>query len=322
MEYRQLGKWGVRFSTIGLGSYLTIGMHVDDKESKRCVDKAIELGINWFDTANGYNRGRAEEVLGDCLADYPRESFVLTTKVWAPMGQGPNDRGLSAKHVREQCHASLRRLKMGYIDLYLCHRPDPTTPLEETIRVMDDLARQGKIIYWGVSEWPAGLIAEAVGLARQMVCRPPVANEPRYSLLYRYPEEGVLPTCLRLGLGNVVFSPLAHGVLTGKYKPGEPPPPGTRAGDESQNVVLKKLYWTEDILIRVQEMTTLAAEMGVTPAQLALAWCLRHPAVTSTIIGASRASQIEENVKAAEIRIPDDVAQKLDGLFPAVVRPQ
>lgn len=322
MQYRQLGKWGVRLSTVGLGSYLTIGMHVEDEESKRCVDKAIELGINWFDTANGYNHGRAEEVLGDCLADYPRESFVLTTKVWAPMGKGPNDRGLSAKHVREQCHASLRRLKMDYIDLYLCHRPDPATPLEETIRVMDDLARQGKIIYWGVSEWPAGLVAEAEGLAREMGCRPPVANEPRYSLLYRYPEEEVFPTCLRLGLGNVVFSPLAHGVLTGKYQPGEPPPPGTRAADDSQNTVLKKLYWTEDILTRAQQMAGLAKEMEVTPAQLALAWCLRHPAVTSTIIGASRASQIEENVKAAEISIPDDVAAKLDELFPAPARPQ
>ncbi len=322
MQYRQLGKWGLRLSTVGLGSYLTIGMHVDDEESKRCVDKALELGINWFDTANAYNHGRAEEVLGVCLADYPRDSFVLTTKVWAPMGEGPNDRGLSAKHVREQCQASLRRLKMDYIDLYLCHRPDPDTPLEETIRVMDDLARQGKIIYWGVSEWPAGLIAEAVGLAREMGCRPPVANEPRYNLLYRYPEVEVFPTCLRLGLGNVVFSPLAHGVLTGKYTPGHPPPPGTRAASETQNAVLKKMYWSDDILTRAQKVAGLAKEMDVTPAQLALAWCLRQPALTSTIIGASRASQIEENVKAAEIAIPDETARKLDELFPPPGPPQ
>ena len=322
MQYRQLGKWGVRLSVVGLGSYLTVGMHVDDEESRRCVAKAMELGINWFDTANAYNRGRAEEVLGDCLADYPRESFVLTTKVWAPMGEGPNDRGLSAKHVREQCEASLRRLKMDYIDLYLCHRPDPATPLEETIRVMDDLARQGKVIYWGVSEWPAGLVAEAVGLARQMGCRGPVADEPRYSLLYRYPEEDVFPTCLRLGLGNVVFSPLAHGLLTGKYRPGEPPPPGTRAADDTQNTVLNKLYWSEENLRRCQEMAALAGEMGVTPAQLALGWCLRHPAVTSCIIGASRASQIEENVEAAGLTIPEEVAEKLDALFPAPLRPQ
>ena len=322
MQYRQLGRWGVRLSSIGLGSYLTIGMHVEDEESRRCVDKAFELGINWFDTANAYNRGRAEEVLGDCLANYPRESFVLTTKVWAPMGEGPNDRGLSAKHVREQCEASLRRLKMDYIDLYLCHRPDPSTPLEETIRAMEDLACLGKIIYWGVSEWPAGLIAEAVGLARQLGCRPPVADQPRYSLLYRYPEADVFPTCLRLGLGCVVFSPLAHGVLTGKYRPGAEPPAGTRAADPSQNMILKRLYWDEEKLTRVQQMVSLAKGMGISTAQLALAWCLRQPAVTSTIIGASRASQIEENVKAAEVTIPQEVAAKLDELLPAPVRPE
>ncbi len=322
MEYRQLGKWGVRFSAIGLGSYLTIGMSVDDEESKRCVRKAVELGITWFDTANAYNHGRAEEVLGDCLADYRRESFVLTTKVFAPMGDGPNDRGLSAKHVREQCEASLRRLKMDYIDLYLCHRPDPSTPLEETVRVMDDLARQGKIIYWGVSEWPAGLIAEAVGLAREMGCRPPVANEPRYSLLHRHQEEEVFPTCLRLGLGNVTFSSLAHGLLTGKYPPGQPPPAGTRAADDTQNMVIKNIYWKEGNLVRCKEMADIAQEMGVTPAQLARAWCRRQRAVTSCIIGASRASQIEENVKATEVAIPDDVAARLDELFPVPYNPQ
>ena len=322
MQYRQLGKWGLRLSSIGLGSYLTIGMSISDEESKRCVARAIDLGINWFDTANGYNRGHAEEVLGDCLSPYPRDSFVLTTKVWAPMGKGPNDRGLSAKHVREQCQASLRRLKMGTIDLYLCHRPDPTTPLEETIRAMDDLARQGKIIYWGVSEWPAALIAEAVSLAREMGCRPPVADEPRYNLLYRYPEEGLFPTTLRLGLGSVLFSPLAHGMLTGKYQPGQPPPAGTRAADDAQNMVIKRMYWTEENLVRCQEMPKLAKAMGITAAQLALAWCLHHPAVTSCIIGASRASQIEENVKAAEVTIPEEVLKKLDELFPAPAGPE
>ena len=226
MQYRQLGQWGLRLSTVGLGSYLTIGMHVDDEESKRCVDKAIELGINWFDTANGYNHGRAEEVLGDCLADYPRDSFVLTTKVWAPMGEGPNDRGLSAKHVREQCQASLRRLKMDYIDLYLCHRPDPDTPLEETIRVMDDLARQGKIIYWGVSEWPAGLIAEAVGLAREMGCRPPVANEPRGGGLPHLPptgagQRGLLPPGPRGAHGEVHARPAPAAGHPGRQRDTE-----------------------------------------------------------------------------------------------------
>jgi aryl-alcohol dehydrogenase-like predicted oxidoreductase len=322
MQYRQLGKWGLRLSTIGLGSYLTIGMSIDDEEAKRCVARAIDLGVNWFDTANAYNHGRAEEVLGSCLSAYSRDSFVLTTKVWAPMGKGPNDRGLSAKHVREQCQASLRRLKMDTIDLYLCHRPDPTTPLEETIRTMDDLARQGKIIYWGVSEWPAALIAETVGLAKEMGCRPPAADEPRYSLLYRHPEEDLFPTTLRLGLGNVLFSALAHGMLTGKYAPGQPPPPGTRAADDAQNMVIKRMYWSEENLVRCQQLPKLAKAMGISAAQLALAWCLRHPAVTSCIIGASRASQIEENVKAAEVTIPEEVLKKLDELFPAPAGPE
>ena len=172
VEYRQLGKWGLRISKVGLGSYLTIGMHVSEDVARECVELAFSSGVNWFDTANAYNRGEAEKVLGKLLSPYPRESFVLATKVWAPMGDGPNDRGLSAKHVFEQCHASLRRLGMDYIDLYQCHRPDPDTPLEETIRVMDDLARQCKILYWGCSEWPAALMQECRDMARMMVAAP------------------------------------------------------------------------------------------------------------------------------------------------------
>jgi len=316
MQYRQLGKWGVRLSTAGLGSYLTIGDHISDEVSRQCVRRAIELGINWFDTANAYNRGRAEEVLGECLSEFPRDSFVLATKVYGRMGEGPNDRGLSAKHINEQCNASLRRLKMDYIDIYFCHRPDPHTPLEETIRAMEDLARQGKIFYWGVSEWPPGLIAEAVGLAREMNCRPPVVNQPRYSLLYRHPEIEVFPLCQKEGLGQVVFSPLAHGVLTGKYKPGEEPPAGTRGADPKQSRTMKTLYWGDEILTNVQAMAGIAKEMGLTTAQLAIAWCLHHPAVTSVILGATRVEQIEENVGASDVTIPDDVAEKLDELFP------
>ena len=320
METITLGRTGLRISPLGMG--VIPASRLSEQEGLATIRSVLDLGINWFDTANGYNHGRSEEVLGDCLSSYPRDSFVLTTKVWAPMGKGPNDRGLSAKHVREQCQASLRRLKMDYIDLYLCHRPDPTTPLEETLRTMDDLARQGRIIYWGVSEWPAALIAETVGLAGEMGCRPPVADEPRYNLLYRYPEEGLFPTTLRLGLGSVLFSPLAHGLLTGKYQPGQPPPAGTRAADDAQNMVIKRMYWTEENLVRCQEMPKLAKALGITAAQLALAWCLHHPAVTSCIIGASRTSQIEENVKAAEVTIPEEVLKKLDELFPAPVGPE
>jgi voltage-dependent potassium channel beta subunit len=316
MQYRNLGKWGVKLSTVGLGSYLTIGMHVDDETAAECVRVAFEGGINWIDTANAYNYGQAEIALGKILQNYDRDDYVLATKVWSPMGDGPNDRGLSTKHVFEQCHASLRRLQTDYIDLYQCHRADPSTPLEETIRIMDDLARAGKILYWGVSEWPSALIQEACDLAKMMGCRPPVSNQPRYSLLWREPEEEVFPTCLKCGLGNVVFSPLAHGVLTAKYEPGQPPPAGTRAADETQNRIMMDLYWTDENLRKAKRLAEMAGDLGLTAAQLSLAWCLRHPAVTSVISGVTKVSQLEDNLKAADAVIPDDVYQALNELFP------
>lgn len=316
MQYRHLGKWGVQISTVGLGSYLTIGMHVDEVMAAEHVKLCFDRGVNWFDTANAYNKGQAEIALGKILNDYPRESFVLATKVWAPMGEGVNDRGLSAKHLRAQCEASLRRLQMDTIDLYQCHRPDPGTPVEETVRVMDDLARAGKIIYWGVSEWPAALMQEAVDTAYRLGCRPPVSNQPRYSLLWRNPEAEVFPTTLKLGLGNVLFSPLAHGVLTGKYQPGQPPPVGTRAADDSMNKIMMDLYWTEENLRKAQELKAMAADLGLSAAQLSLAWCLKHPAVTSVILGATRTEQLQDNLKAAEVALPDDVYQRCGELFP------
>jgi voltage-dependent potassium channel beta subunit len=317
MRYRHLGKWGVQISTVGLGSYLTIGMHVEEAVAEECVRTAFEAGVNWVDTANAYNRGAAEEALGKLLAGYRRDSYVLATKVWAPMGEGPNDRGLSAKHITEQCHASLRRLQTDYIDLYQCHRPDPGTPVEETVRVMEDLARQGKILYWGVSEWPAELMQEAVHTCYRLGCRPPASNQPRYSLLWREPEQEVFPRCLQLGIGNVVFSPLAHGVLTGKYAPGQPPPAGTRAADETQNKIMMDLYFTEENLSRAQRLAEIAREGGLTASQLALAWCLKHPAVTSIISGVTKLSQLEDNLIAAEVDLPDEVYQQCCELFPA-----
>lgn len=316
MEYRHLGKWGVQISTVGLGSYLTIGMHVDDAMAAEHVKLCFDAGVNWFDTANAYNRGQAEVALGKILRDYPRESFVLATKVWAPMGDGPNDRGLSAKHVREQCHASLQRLQMDYVDLYQCHRPDPGTPVEETVRAMDDLARAGKIIYWGVSEWPAALIQEAVDTAARLGCRPPASNQPRYSMLWRNPEVEVFPTTLKVGVGNVVFSPLAHGMLTGKYAPGQPPPAGTRAADDSMNQIMMNLYWTKENLSKAQELKTMAGDLGLSAPQLALAWCLKHPAVTSVILGATKTEQLKDNLGAAEADLPEDVYARCGELFP------
>ena len=316
MEYRQMGKWGVRLSSLGLGSYLTIGFKVDEKTSRALVRTAYDAGVNFFDTANAYNRGEAERVLGKCLREFPRSSYVLATKVWAPMGPGPNDRGLSAKHIFEQCHASLRRLGMDYIDIYFCHRPDPSTPLEETVRAMEDLARQGKILYWGISEWPPTLILRAQQVARELGARPISVSQPRYNLLYRYPERDLFPLTREEGIGNVTFSPLAHGMLTGKYLPGQPPPPGTRAADPEQNQVIMKLYWTEENKERAQKLATMAREMGVTAAQLSIAWILKRPEVTSVILGASRPEQLEENLKAAEVEIPEEAMSELNSLFP------
>ena len=318
MKYRQMGKWGVRLSCMGLGSYLTIGFKCDEKTSRDMIKIAYDRGINFFDTANAYNNGEAERILGKYLKEYPRSALFILTKVFVAMGPGPNDRGLSAKHIFEQCHASLRRLDMDYLDVYMCHRPDPTVPLEETIRAMEDLARQGKILYWGVSEWSAAQILKAQWVGRDLGARPISINEPRYSLLYRYPEKEIFPTTMAEGIGNVVFSPLAHGMLTGKYTPGQPPPEGSRAADPDQNAVIMELYWNEENKRKGQELVRIAREMGVTAAQLAMAWCLRRPEVTSVILGARRVEQLEGNLEAVEMEIPDEVMAKLEELYPAV----
>lgn len=316
MKYRQLGKWGAKLSVVGLGSYLTIGLKLDYQQSWETVKTAYDLGINFFDTADAYNMGESERVLGKCLKELPRSDLFLITKVHAPMGPGPNDGGLSKKHITEGCEASLRRLGMDYVDLYMCHRPDPATPLEETIRAMEDLARAGKILYWGVSEWPAEMMVEANAIAREIGARAIAVNEPRYSLLYRYPERSVFPTTGRQGIGNVIFSGLAHGMLTGKYRPGEPVPAGTRGASDDTNMVLNALYMSEENKAKAQTFAQIAGGLGVTAATLALAWCLRLPQVTSTIIGATKSAQIEENAKAADLVIPEDALAKLDELFP------
>lgn len=318
MQYRRLGRSGVKLSVIGLGSYLTIGHHVDNKVSSQCISKAYDAGVNFYDTANAYNRGEAEKALGRLLVkEYCRDSIVLATKVFAPMGEGPNDRGLSRKHIFEQCHASLRRLQTDYIDLYQCHRYDPNTPLDETIRTMEDLSRQGKILYWGVSEWSAAQIADAQGICRQYGWQLISSNQPRYSLMYRYPEREIYPLCEREDIGQVTFSPLAHGVLSGKYKPGEPIPQGTRASDKTQNSIMMRLYWGDDKLTKVQEAVNLAKEIGITMPQMALAWILRKPIIASIITGATRVEQLEDNLSAADVSLPDDILAKLDQLFPA-----
>lgn len=318
MEYRKMGRWGLRLSSLGLGSYLTIGYKCDEQTSRDTIRYAYDEGINFFDTADAYNKGEGERVLGKHLADFPRPSLVVLSKVHAAMGPGPNDRGLSAKHVVEGCHASLRRLGMDYLDIYMCHRPDPSVPVDETIRAMEDLARQGKILYWGVSEWSAAQMIRAQAVARDLGARAIAVNEPRYNLLYRLPEQEVFPTTLEEGIGNVIFSPLAHGMLTGKYRPGEEAPAGTRAADPDQSGVIRSLYWNEDNKVKGQELVRLAGEMGITAAQLAIAWCLRHAAVSSVIMGATSVSQLQDNIRAVEVDIPAEVVVRLEELYPPV----
>lgn len=320
MEYRQLGKWGMRVSCLGLGNYLTMGFTIDEAASRELVRTAYDAGINYFDTANAYALGEAERVLGRCLAQFPRSDLVVLTKVWAPMAQGPNDHGLGAKHIREQCDASLRRLGMDYVDIYLCHRPDPDTPLEETVRAMEDLARAGKILYWGISEWPAPMMIEANAVARQIGARPIAVSQPRYNLLYRHPESALFPTTAQQGIGNVIFSPLAHGILTAKYQPGQQPPQGSRAADDRQNATMRQMYWNDDNLNRACQLKTIAEDLGTSPAELAIAWCLHNPNVASVILGATSPAQLQQNIRAAELAIPEDVMAELATRFPAPVQ--
>jgi voltage-dependent potassium channel beta subunit len=314
MQYRRLGRAGVRVSTIALGSWLTYGGPVAEETAIDCIHTAYELGINFFDTANVYHQGAAEKVVGRALKDFPRESYVLATKVYFPMGEGPNDRGLSRKHIMEQCQASLRRLGTDYIDLYQCHRYDPEVPLEEVLRALDDLVTQGKVLYVGVSEWSATQIADAVYTARELNLDQIVSNQPIYNMLLRYIERDILPLCEREGIGQIVFSPLAQGVLTGKYQPGQPPQKGTRAADPESNTFMHNLM-SEKTLTAVQHLRTLAEENGSSLAQLALAWVLSKPIVSAAIIGASRPQQIKENVKASEMTLSDDLLQRIDEIL-------
>ena len=318
MQYRHLGRAGVRVSTISLGSWLTYGNAVEEEVAINCIQKAYEAGVNFFDTANVYNRGSAEKTVGRALSAFPRESYVLATKVYFPMGEGPNDRGLSRKHIVEQCNASLRRLNVEYIDLYQCHRYDPETPVEEVLRALDDLVTQGKVLYTGVSEWAAYQISDAAHTARELNLDKIVSNQPVYNMLTRYIEREVIPVCEREGIGQVVFSPLAQGVLTGKYQPGQQPQQGTRAANSQLNMFMSDLM-SDKTLTAVQNLQKLAQQGGYTLSQLALAWVLRQPNVSSAIIGASRPEQVEENVKASEITLSQDTLQHIDEILNDVV---
>ena len=319
MEYRRLGGSGVKVSEISLGSWLTYGGSVAERQATDCIHRAYDLGINFFDTANVYVRGAAEEIVGNALKGFDRDSYFLATKVYFPMGEGPNDRGLSRKHITEQCHASLRRLGVEYVDLYQCHRYDEETPLEETMRALDDLIRQGKVLYVGVSEWTADQIADALRIAKEMNLDRIVSNQPRYNMLQRGIEDAVIPLSEREGVGQVVFSPLAQGILTGKYRPGEAPEEGTRAADPESSRFMQRLM-NEEVLTAVDGLRAVASEAGLTMTQLALAWVLRHPNVSSAIIGASRPEQVEDNAAASGVELPPEALGRIDDVLNGVVQ--
>ena len=315
MHYRRLGDAGIKLSEIGLGGWLTFGNALAAERARAVMDRAFDLGINFFDSANAYARGRCEQVWGELLAGRRRDGYVLATKVYFPMADGPNDRGLSRKHIMEQCHASLRRLRTDYIDLYQCHRFDVDTPLEETVRAMDDLIRQGKVLYWGFSEWTAGQIEQCLRVCSEGGHYKPKGSQPQYSLIHRNIERDVMPLCKTAGIGQVVWSPLGQGILTGKYKPGQALPEGSRAADDRQNMFIRERVSDRALLEKVQRLIPIAEEHGVTMSQLALAWVLRRGEVTSCIVGASGPEQLEENTKASGVKLDAATARRMEDIL-------
>ena len=311
MLYRRLGKTGLKVSEISLGSWLTYGGGVAKDTAERTIDQAYALGINFFDTANAYNRGEAEKVVGKALSKYDRNSYVLATKVFFPMGEGPNDRGLSRKHVTESLNASLKRLGLDYVDILYSHRHDPETPVQETLRAFDDLIRQGKVLYAGISEWTAAQIEEAIRVADQYLLDRIVVNQPQYNMLHRNIENEILPVSEKYGIGQVVFSPLAQGMLTGKYKTLGDVPADSRAASDKMNRFIDR-WMNEETFLRINKLRAIADGLGIPMAQMALAWVLRQEGVSSALVGASRPEQVVQNAKASGIVLPDDALEAID----------
>jgi 1-deoxyxylulose-5-phosphate synthase len=318
MRFRQLGSSDLQVSEIALGSWLTYGGGVADEAARACVDKAFDVGINFFDTSNVYGRGAAETLLGDVLQNRPRESYVLATKLFFPMDDSGHNQGLSRQQVFKQIDDSLRRLRTDYVDLYQCHRYDPLTPLEETMDALTEIVRQGKVRYLGFSEWAPAQIRAALDLS------PPdekfVSSQPQYSILWRVPEAEVIPLCAENGISQIVWSPLAQGVLTGKYRPGEPPPAGTRMGSSTMGWAMDR-FRDDDVLEAVERLRPIADGLGITMAQLALAWVLREPNVAAAIIGASRPEQVEDNAAASGIELDEATLAAIDEAVADVVEP-
>lgn len=314
MEFRNLGRSGLKVSAISYGNWLTHGSQVEEDAALECVARALELGITTFDTADAYAGTKAEVVLGKALKDQHRERLEIFTKVYFPTGRGMNSRGLSRKHIVEGLNGSLRRLGTDYVDLYQAHRYDYETPLEETMLAFADVVRQGKALYIGVSEWTAAEITAAAALARELHV-PFVSNQPQYSMLWRVIEAEVVPACETEGLSQIVWSPLAQGVLTGKYLPGEPPPDGSRATDELGGKSMISRWMRDEVLQKVQALKPIADQAGLTMAQLGVAWVLQNPNVASAIVGATRPGQLDDNVKAAGVKLDAGVMQAIDDVL-------
>jgi aryl-alcohol dehydrogenase-like predicted oxidoreductase len=318
MEFRNLGRSGLKVSEISYGNWLTHGSQVEAEQATACVHAALDAGITTFDTADVYAQTKAESVLGEALKGQRREGLEVFTKVYWPTGPGPNDRGLSRKHIHESLHSSLKRLQTDYVDLYQAHRFDYETPLEETLRAFDDLVRQGKVLYVGVSEWKASEIEQALTIADQMGFDRLVSNQPQYSMLWRVIEGEVVPLCAREGVSQIVWSPIAQGVLTGKYLPGQAPPEGSRATDATGSGFIKG-FLRDEVLEKVQRLKPLAEEAGLSMAALAVAWVLQNENVASAIIGASRPEQVHDNVAAAGVTLDAELLRRIDEVLEGVV---
>ncbi|MCP2338522.1 aldo/keto reductase family protein [Actinomadura rupiterrae] len=319
MEFRRLGRSGLKISEIAYGNWLTHGSQVEEDAARACVAAALDEGVTTFDTADVYAGTRAEDVLGRALKGQRREGLEIFTKVYWPTGPGQNDRGLSRKHIFESIHGSLKRLQTDYVDLYQAHRFDYETPLEETLRAFDDLVRQGKVLYIGVSEWRAEEIERALKIADEMGLDRIVSSQPQYNMLWRVIESEVVPLCEREGIGQIVWSPIAQGALTGKYLPGQAAPAGSRATDEKGGANMIARYLDDEVLRRVQELRPIADELGLSMAQLAIAWTLQNPNVSAAIVGASRPEQVRDNVKAAGVKLEPDVLARIDEIIAPVV---
>lgn len=318
MKYRQLGKYGIKLSEIGIGSWLTYGMSINDKTAQRCIETALENGIIFFDTADIYNKGEAELSLGKIFFEelkIRREDAVIATKCFWPMSSNPNDQGLSRKHIFESVNKSLKRLRTDYIDLYQCHRHDPNTPMEEICRAMNDLVIQGKILYWGVSEWSSENIDEAAAVCEKYNLHRPVSNQPQYNIIRAQIEtNGVLAACEKYGMGEVVWSPLAQGLLSGKYSGGNIPG-DSRAANDKVNHFIKDSISNTELLNKVDKFTELARSIDSTASQLALAWCLRKTNITSAITSASKPEQVIENCGACNIDFSPALEEQIKEIF-------